>query len=61
MARWIGWPVSRSQTTQVSRWFVIPMAAISWAGARALDGERQVPAVVDQRSAASCSTQPERG
>ena len=28
MALWIGWPVLRSQTTVVSRWLVMPMAAI---------------------------------
>ena len=30
MARWIACPVSRSQTTVVSRWLVMPMAAIPW-------------------------------
>ena len=28
MARWIGLPVRRSQTTDVSRWLVMPMAAM---------------------------------
>ena len=31
MARWIGLPVARSQTTVVSRWLVMPMAAMSLA------------------------------
>ncbi len=29
MALWIGWPVSRSQISVVSRWLVMPMAAMS--------------------------------
>ena len=62
MALWIGSPVARSQTSVVSRWLVMPMAAMSEAArpevARA---SRQVARVEDQRSAGSCSTQPERG
>jgi len=29
MARWIGAPLARSQTTVVSRWLVMPMPAMS--------------------------------
>ena len=31
MALWMGWPVLRSQTSAVSRWLVMPRAAISTA------------------------------
>ena len=59
MARWIGTPVARSHTTVVSRWFVMPMAAISVPSTRASDNaERTERSTVDQISSASCSTQP---
>ena len=62
MARWIGWPVRRSQITPVSRWLVMPMAAISPA-AQPGGGQRlaAVSTVVRQMSSGSCSTQPEAG
>ncbi len=62
MARWIGIPVARSQTTTVSRWLVMPMpatsAAVRPAFARA---SRTVATTPDQMSSGSCSTQPEAG
>ena len=55
-------PVLRSHSTTVSRWLVMPMAAISPARTPARSiASRQVAAVVDHRSEGSCSTQPERG
>lgn len=60
MARWIAWPVRRSQTRVVSRWLVMPIAAISPARASARASAcRQTDSVESQRSSASCSTQPE--
>src|SRR6516165_7558338 len=51
MALWIGRPVARSQTIVVSRWLVMPRAAISLARApaRAI-AARAVASVVDQDS-----------
>ena len=55
-------PVSRSQTTVVSRWFVIPIAAIS-AGARSVSAiaSRTTPSTESQISSGSCSTRPGAG
>src|SRR6056297_2039330 len=59
IALWTGLPVARSQTSVVSRWFVMPIAAILSAPLPAFSiADRQVAAVVDHRSAGSCSTQP---
>ena len=59
IALWTGASVRRSQTTVVSRWLVIPIAAIrsgaSWAAASA---RRTTPSVVCQIASGSCSTQP---
>ncbi len=61
-AGWIGWPVLRSQISTVSRWLVMPMAAMEAALIPAFSmAARAVAATVDQRSAGSCSTQPGRG
>ena len=59
IARCTGRPVSRSQRTTVSRWFVIPIAATS-PGRRpaAFNASRADASVVSQISPASCSTQP---
>jgi len=55
MALWSGLPVSRSQTTTVSRWLVMPMAATSAAAMPALAiASRAVATVVDQISSGSC-------
>ena len=57
-----GAPVSLSQTTVVSRWFVMPMAAMSAADRPAFAmAPRATSRVVSQISAASCSTQPGLG
>ena len=59
MAWQIGSPVSLSQTMVVSRWLVMPMAAMSSARAPILFmAERATPSWVAQISLASCSTQP---
>jgi hypothetical protein len=59
MARWIGWPVARSQMSEVSRWLVMPMPARSAAVIpAAASASRQVASVVCQISSGSCSTQP---
>ena len=60
MARWTGSPVARSHTTVVSRWLVMPMAAMSAAGeARSARAPRaRARQRVDQMSSGSCSTQP---
>jgi hypothetical protein len=62
MALWIGFPVRRSHSTVVSRWFVMPMAAMS-RGARpaCCKAWRAVSIWVDQIASGSCSTQPGRG
>ncbi len=52
-----GAPVSRSQTTVVSRWLVMPMAAISTPGTFAI-ASAMTAFCVAQISAASCSTHP---
>src|SRR5215204_72508 len=62
IARCSGSPLSRSQATTVSRWFVIPMPAserpsIPAESSASLATER----VTSQISLASCSTQPGRG
>ena len=55
----IGRPVARSQTTVVSRWFVMPIAATSSAPMCALaSASCRTPDCVAQISVASCSTQP---
>ena len=57
LALWIEAPVARSHTTVVSRWFVMPMAAIVDA---AIPASAACSAEVTdaQMSAGSCSTQP---
>jgi hypothetical protein len=58
----IGFPLSRSHTTVVSRWLVMPIAATSDAFAFAfVNASAATPACVDQMSPGSCSTQPGRG
>ena len=59
MARWIGAPLARSQTTVVSRWFVMPIAAT--APPAAASASRVTARVEDQISSGSCSTQPPAG
>ena len=55
----IGCPFFLSQMIVVSRWFVIPIAAISSAVTLILDiASTATPSCVDQISFASCSTQP---
>jgi hypothetical protein len=62
MARWIACPVLRSQTSVVSRWLVMPIAAISLPSIPAFAiASRQVASTLSQRSSGSCSTQPEAG
>ena len=62
MALWIGRPVRRSHSTQVSRWLVMPMAAMSPAlSPAAASAWRAVSTVVRQMSSGSCSTQPSAG
>ncbi len=62
MARWRGWPVRRSQTTVVSRWFVIPIAATACpAASAAAAASANVARVASRMSSGSCSTQPGRG
>src|SRR5882724_11079856 len=62
MARWMAWPVRRSHTTVVSRWLVMPMAAMSFAVRPAFfSASRQVAMVEVQMSSGSCSTQPDAG
>ena len=62
MAWQMGSPVSLSQTMVVSRWLVMPMAAMSSARAPTLFmAERATPSWVAQISLASCSTQPGLG
>ena len=53
---------ARSQTTIVSRWLVMPIAAISSAAMPAFaSAPRAVSSVVRQISSGSCSTQPDAG
>jgi hypothetical protein len=62
MARCTGLPVRRSQTSVVSRWLVMPIAATSPAAASAMASAcRAVASVVRHRSSGSCSTQPDAG
>ena len=62
IARPSGRPVARSQTSVVSRWLVMPIAAMSAAATPARSiAPRQVAATVDQMSSGSCSTQPDCG
>jgi hypothetical protein len=62
MALWIGLPLSRSQTTTVSRWLVMPIAARSEALIPALLMRfLDVQTTVAQISSGSCSTQPDFG
>ena len=59
MARHTGSPVFLSQTMVVSRWLVMPMAAMSAAVAPMFAIARWATSIwVDQISLASCSTQP---
>src|SRR6185312_1329805 len=62
IALYTGSPVSRSHTTVVSRWFVMPIAAMSlsvrFAEASTSDA---TPLCVDQISVGLCSTQPGLG
>ena len=62
MALAIGSPVFLSQITVVSRWLVMPMAAMSEAVTPSLlMALRDTSSVVSQISSASCSTQPGLG
>ena len=62
MARCTACPVARSHTTVVSRWLVIPIAAMSFAAKFAFfKASRQTAIVEVQMSSGSCSTQPEAG
>src|SRR3954466_12827676 len=61
-ALYTGLPVLRSQTTAVSRWFVMPTATMSEALRSALpSGPGATPRVLRQPSSGSCSTQPACG
>ena len=62
MALYTGSPVALSQTMVVSRWLVMPMAAMSAADAPTLPmASAATPNWVAQISLASCSTQPGLG
>ena len=62
MALYTGLPVSLSQTMVVSRWLVIPMAAISWGCTPDWATTSIITAYwLDQISIGSCSTQPSWG
>src|SRR5229473_4565092 len=59
IARWTGFPVRRSHTTVVSRWFVIPIAATRLGASFAFfSAARAHASWVRRISKASCSTQP---
>ena len=59
MALAIGRPVLRSQTIVVSRWFVIPIAAMAAASSPAFSiADCIIATVVRHKSSGSCSTQP---
>src|SRR3954451_13781096 len=62
MARCTACPVARSHTTVVSRWLVMPIAAMSFAlmPAWAISA-RETVTVEGQMCSGSCSTQPEAG
>src|SRR5262245_57387017 len=58
----MGWPVARSQTIVVSRWFVMPTAATSRGAISARPSASTATEIWDvQISVGSCSTQPARG
>ena len=62
MALAMGSPVSLSQMTVVSRWLVMPIAAMLSAPTFSLAmAARETSRVVSQISSASCSTQPGLG
>src|SRR3954471_12353050 len=62
MARCTACPVARSHTTVVSRWLVIPIAAMSFALIPdCAIASRQTVTVEVQMFSGSCSTQPEAG
>src|SRR4051812_17474277 len=62
MAWWMGSPVALSQMTVVSRWLVMPTAAIEDASRSArASAPPHTWRVLPQISAASCSTHPARG
>ena len=59
MALAMGRPVARSHTTVVSRWLVMPIAAMSFALVPAIaSASCRTPDWLAQISVASCSTQP---
>ena len=61
IARWIGSPVARSQTTTVSRWLVMPIAATRLGVDRRASASRTTASVSRQICSGSCSTQPRCG
>ncbi len=62
MALYTGWPVTRSHTTVVSRWLVMPTAARSGAARPPLLSAPAITSCVRaQISSGLCSTQPGRG
>src|SRR6478736_8120441 len=62
IALWTGWPVVRSQTSAVSRWLVIPTAAMSLSSRSALASAPEATRrVFSHTSFALCSTQPAFG
>ncbi len=62
MAGWIGRPLDLSQTTTVSRWLVIPMAATSASSRPEVStASRNTSTQAAKISSASCSTQPLAG
>ena len=60
MALWIALPVLRSHTTVVSRWFVMPIAAID-RGSIPVSAAASAAHTDAQMSSGSCSTQPGLG
>src|SRR3990167_3643622 len=60
IALWVGLPVTLSHITVVSRWFVIPMAAIEPRGT-SFRTFRTTPSTLLQISSGSCSTHPGLG
>jgi hypothetical protein len=59
MALWMGRPVARFQRTVVSRWFVMPMAAIASPPTSALLSANVTASATErQTSSTSCSTHP---
>ena len=62
MAGATGWPVSRSHTTVVSRWLVMPTAAMLAEWMPLLNWTSIIAAIwLANSSVGSCSTQPGRG